>query len=69
MDNLNPSCPECNMNKGACSLEFWRQELSYCVNRCNRDHKNFRLAVKFNQVIIDDKPIVFYFETLGSNKR
>ena len=62
MDNLNPSCPECNHYKSSMPLESFRRELAQQVARAEKSSKNFRFAWKYNQVKITPSPIVFYFE-------
>lgn len=59
--NLNPSCRKCNNYKSGFLLEAFRREISLQVERLNKSAQ-FQRAVRFEQVVINEKPIVFYFE-------
>lgn len=65
ISNLVPSCRECNRYKTVFTIEEFRKELESQVARAYAYSKNFRFALKYNQVAIDKKPIVFYFEKEG----
>lgn len=62
IENLNPACPPCNIDKHSMPLEVWRG----CIQRGNeglmRDVSQFRRAVRFGTVRVTDAPVVFYFE-------
>ena len=60
--NLMPSCRKCNIHKHAMRPEVWRKELALQVTRL-RKVAQFDRALRFNQIEISEKPIVFYFET------
>ena len=62
-ENLMPSCRQCNNYKNVLSLEYFRLELQKQVERAMKMSVNCRLAVKFNQMILNEHPIVFFFET------
>ncbi len=61
-DNLNPACPPCNHYKSSMPLESFRRELSHQVERARESSKNFRFAEKFGQVVVQESPIIFWFE-------
>ena len=63
IDNKFPSCRTCNRYKHTLTLEDFRRELSKQLERAKTDSFNFRMALKYKQVIEQPKPIVFYFET------
>lgn len=63
IENLNPACPACNNYKHTLTLEKFRIELSKQVERA-MNSCNFRLALKYKQIIINQSPIVFYFKKM-----
>jgi hypothetical protein len=60
-DNLMPSCRECNIHKHAMRPEVWRKELERQVSMLLKNAQ-FKRALRFGQIQITEKPIVFYFE-------
>lgn len=62
VDNLMPSCAQCNNFKSSSSLETFRNELQQQVIRAEKYSVNFRMAKKFGLIVFVDKPIKFYFE-------
>jgi 5-methylcytosine-specific restriction endonuclease McrA len=62
LDNLVPSCAPCNLFKSTFSIEGFRMEISYQVERARKSSVNFRTAERFGQISIESKPIVFWFE-------
>lgn len=64
IDNLMPTCRVCNKWKSNFDLDFFRKELQEQVKRLNDYSSNYRIAKKYNLVVEDVKPIVFYFESI-----
>jgi 5-methylcytosine-specific restriction endonuclease McrA len=62
IDNLNPSCPTCNISKSTWTIEEWRRELGLKVDRLRRTATNFRLLEKFKLVSVRKTGVKFYFE-------
>jgi len=62
ISNLNPSCPSCNIRKATLTIEEFRDEISKQVDRLKRDVNQFNLALRFNQIEITNKPVIFWFE-------
>ena len=60
-ENLMPSCRKCNSCKGGLRPKAFRKELSLQVKRL-RKNAQFERALRFGQVTINERPIVFYFE-------
>lgn len=65
LENLNPSCQKCNNYKHGMRLDVFRKELSLQVKRLMKNAQ-FNRALRFEQIEITEKPIVFYFE-MGNN--
>lgn len=60
-ENLMPSCQKCNIHKKGMDPEMWRSELQLQVTRL-RKNAQFDRALRFGQIQITEKPVVFYFE-------
>jgi 5-methylcytosine-specific restriction endonuclease McrA len=65
LDNLMPSCRKCNCSKNSYTLESWRRILSEQPRMCHDYSHNFRWAVKFGLVTVNNVPVVFYFERVA----
>ena len=63
LDNCMPSCPPCNIDKHARSLEDWREWLSAHLRSLQRQ-PNYRLVRAHGLVQETGQPVVFYFERL-----
>lgn len=64
--NLFPTCAKCNNYKHAMFLETFRSELEKQITRLKKSAQ-FDRALRYEQVEVTEKPIVFYFETLFSS--
>lgn len=62
IDNLHPSCIVDNRYKDSFPLEQFRIELQAQYMRAKKQSKNYRLALRYNQIVETPNPIVFYFE-------
>ena len=60
-ENLMPACQKCNIHKHGMRPEVWRAELQRQVSML-KHNAQFDRALRFGQVEIVDKPIVFWFE-------
>ena len=68
-ENLNPACRRCNIHKWGMPLDgivqdscySWRKKLQLQVARLKKTAL-FNRALRFGQIEITEKPIVFYFE-------
>jgi len=60
-ENLMPSCRPCNIHKHGMRPATWRSELGLQIIRL-RKNPQFGRALRFGQVQITEKPILFYFE-------
>lgn len=64
IDNYMPACNSCNNYKGPFTLEGFRKNLQKQTEVLRRDRPTVRLAERYGLVKFEDKPVVFYFETL-----
>lgn len=62
IENLNPACAPCNIDKHAMSLEGWRQKLQGAVGVLTRNQPTYRHAVRFGLVQETGAAVVFFFE-------
>lgn len=62
VENLNPACAPCNIDKHAMSLEAWRQKLQRSIEVLTRNQPTYRHARRFGLVLETEAPIVFWFE-------
>ena len=66
IENLNPSCVPCNINKHSMSLESWRKSIAHYRDvQLLRDSTHARHLHRFGLIEIKDKPVVFFFEIYG----
>lgn len=66
-DNLMPSCQKCNIHKHGTKPEIWRKELARQITMMKKNAQ-FDRVLRFNQISIHEKPIVFYFERVAQQK-
>ena len=62
LENINPACPPCNIDKHSLSLESWRTMIQNSNAVLMRDVSTFRRAVRYGLVALSSEPVVFYFE-------
>ncbi|MFE1573848.1 HNH endonuclease [Comamonas odontotermitis] len=65
LENMNPSCPPCNIDKHSMSLESWRSVMQRSNEVLMRDVSTFRRAVRYGLVQLNNSPVTFYFERLA----
>lgn len=65
LDNMNPACPPCNIDKHSMSLEDWRGIIARSNEVLTRDVSTFRRALRYGLVQLNTKPVLFYFEQLA----
>lgn len=63
IENMNPACVPCNLNKSSMPLEGWRGVLAGYRKALIRDSHTFRHSLRFGLVEFTEKPVVFFFET------
>ena len=64
IDNQNPACASCNINKHSGSLEDFRKLIQGFMKHLNEVNTQYKIAKRYGLVIEDIKPVKFYFETL-----
>ena len=62
IDNQMPSCPSCNINKHADSIEEFRKNIMGYVVSLNRDSTQYKVAKRYGLIGETRNPVVFHFE-------
>lgn len=65
IENLNPACAPCNIDKHAMSLEEWRKKLQRAVDVLTRNQPTYRHAKRFGLVQETGAQVVFFFERVA----
>ncbi|MDB5199160.1 MAG: hypothetical protein JWO92_1123 [Chitinophagaceae bacterium] len=64
IDNQNPACASCNINKHSMSLEQFRESIQQYVQSLNLYSVQYKIAKRYGLIEEINKPVVFYFETI-----
>lgn len=64
LDNLNPSCRQCNFYKGANDIEEYRERIKTQLQRTCVEHFQARLAMKYGIITHKEWNGKFYFEKI-----
>jgi hypothetical protein len=62
IDNQNPACASCNINKHSMSLEEFRALISGFVVSLNRDSTQYKIAKRYGLIDETGLSVRFYFE-------
>ena len=65
IDNLMPSCRQCNFYKSSMQLDDFRERLATTMMENLQKEFTYRLALKYGLIEEYIKPIRFYFETVN----
>lgn len=68
IDNQNPSCASCNINKHGGTIEEFRQLIQGFTKHLNENNTQFKISKRYGLVYEIQKPVVFYFETLKKSR-
>jgi 5-methylcytosine-specific restriction endonuclease McrA len=69
LDNYMPSCPSCNINKHGDTIEKFRESIAGYLRSLNLRMVQYKVVKRYGLVEETGKPVVFYFETVESEKR
>lgn len=64
IQNLNPACASCNIQKNSFTLEQFRENIKQFVNSLNKYSTQYKFAKKYGLVEEKDIEVKFYFEKL-----
>ncbi len=65
IDNQNPACASCNINKHSGSLEDFRSLIQGFMKHLNEINTQYKIAKRYGLFEEKIKPVVFYFETIN----
>ena len=64
IENNNPSCASCNIQKSSLSLEQFRDKIKQFVSSLNSYSNQYKFAKKYGLVQETETEVKFYFETV-----
>ena len=67
VDNYMPSCASCNINKHGMDLKGFRESIHAYMKHLNEISTQYKIAKRYGLIEETNKPVVFYFETIGKN--
>lgn len=67
LENYNPACASCNIQKNSFTVEQFRSNIKQFVNSLNQYSTQYKFAKRYGLVIETDIEVKFYFETAGSH--
>lgn len=62
VDNLMPSCPQCNINKHQMTLEQFRASVSKYLDSLNKYSVQYQMVKKYGLLEEKNIKVLFYFE-------
>jgi 5-methylcytosine-specific restriction endonuclease McrA len=66
-DNLFPSCPPCNLDKGQQSIESYREWIKTHLGSLHRK-SIYKSVLRHGLIVETDAPVVFHFERVTATK-
>lgn len=63
IDNQNPSCASCNINKHSESLESFRNAIKGYMKHLNEKSTQYKIAKRYGLIVENNIAVKFYFET------
>jgi 5-methylcytosine-specific restriction endonuclease McrA len=66
ISNIVPACAPCNLFKSVFTVEQFRNEISFQVDRARKTSVNFRTAERFGLIECRPIKVVFWFEAPNS---
>jgi len=63
IENQNPACASCNINKHSESLEIFRSNIKQYVQSLNLYSTQYKIAKRYGLIKETDIEVKFYFET------
>lgn len=68
IENQNPSCPSCNINKHSLSLEEFRNLINGFMKHLNEVNTQYKIAKRYGLIQETNIEVKFYFETISTTK-
>lgn len=67
IENQNPSCASCNINKHSDSLEQFRNNIAAYMKHLNEVSTQYKIAKRYGLIQETGAEVKFYFETVNNN--
>ncbi len=64
VENYNPACPSCNIQKNNFTVEQFRAKIKQFINSLNLYSNQYKIAKKYGLVIETEIEVKFHFELL-----
>lgn len=68
LDNQNPACASCNINKHSDGLEEFRKMIAHFITTLNRDNTQYKIAKRYGLITETGIDVKFYFEKLNTDQ-
>jgi len=68
MENCNPACASCNVQKNSHTLEQFRRNIKQFIASLNQYSTQYKFAKRYGLVSENDIEVTFYFEQLLKTK-
>lgn len=62
IDNYNPACARCNIQKNSFTVEQFRNNIKQFVNSLNQYNTQYKFAKRYGLVLETNIEVKFYFE-------
>ena len=69
LENYNPSCASCNIQKNSFSIEQFRNNIKQFVHSLNQYSTQYKFAKRYGLVTETNMDVKFYFETLNQQEQ
>lgn len=66
LENYNPSCASCNIQKNSFTLEEFRKNIKQFVSSLNSYSTQYKFAKRYGLIKETNSDVIFYFETFKS---
>ena len=64
VQNFNPSCASCNIQKSSLTLEQFRRQIKQFINSLNQYSTQYKFAKRYGLINETEIEVKFYFEKL-----
>ena len=65
LENYNPACASCNIQKNSFTVEQFRNNIKQFVNSLNEYNTQYKFAKRYGLVTETGVEVTFYFETIN----
>lgn len=68
IENMNPSCPSCNINKHSMTIEQFRKQIKGFIKSLNLRSTQYKIAKRYGLIEETEIDVKFYFEIYEENE-